>query len=109
MEWIKIFQTDIVDGDDFIKRIEASGRKFCAVKTQNKIFVIQNKCPHAGADLSLGWCKNGNIVCPYHRHEFDLNTGRGLLSQGNYVHTYPTEVREDGIYLGLKESWWKFW
>lgn len=109
MKWIKVFHAEALNGEDFIKRIYVGGKSLCAVKTGDKIFVIQNKCPHAGADLSLGWCSKGNIVCPYHRHEFDLSTGRGKFGQGNYIHTYPTELRDDGIYLGIKDSWWKFW
>lgn len=109
MKWYKLFSSDVLSGDDFVKRVEVSGKKLCAVKTAGKIYVIQNKCPHAGADLSSGWCRNGNIICPYHRHEFDLGTGRGMAGQGNYVNTYPVENREDGIYVGLKDSWWKFW
>lgn len=109
MKWIKLFSADVYNESDFVRRIDVAGKKLCAVKNDGKIFVIQNKCPHAGAELSLGWCSHGNIVCPYHRHEFDLTTGRGKAGQGNYINTYPVETREDGIYLGLKASWWDFW
>ena len=109
MKWYKLFSPAVLNGADFIKRVEVSGRKLCAIKISDKIFVIQNSCPHAGADLSKGWCRNGNIVCPYHRHEFDLATGRGMAGQGNYVNTFPVENRDDGIYVGLKDSWWKLW
>lgn len=109
MNWYKIFPADVLDGNDFIKGVEVNGKKLCAVKTQGKLFVIQSKCPHAGADLSSGWCSNGNIVCPYHRYEFDLTTGRGKAGQGNYVRTYQIELRTDGFYVGLKSDWWKFW
>jgi len=109
MNWIKIFSTDVFEGGDFVKKIDVAGKKLCSVKTGGKIFVIQNRCPHAGAELSMGWCSQGHIVCPYHRHEFDLTTGRGKAGQGNYINTYPTETRSDGIYVGLKKSWWKLW
>ena len=109
MRWFKVFSTNVLNGDDFVHRIEVSGKKLCAVKTGDNLFVIQNKCPHAGADLSSGKCVNGKIICPYHRHEFDLVTGRGKPGQGNYVNTYPIEKRDDGIYVGLKDTWWKFW
>lgn len=109
MKWIKLFATEVLNGSDFVERVEVSGKKLCAVKTGDKIYVIQNKCPHAGAELSFGWCTNGSIVCPYHRHEFDLSTGRGKAGQGDYVNTYPVETRQDGIYVGLKDPWWKIW
>jgi len=109
MKWTKLFTTDVLEESDFVKRVDVSGKKLCAIKTKGRIFVTQTKCPHAGADLSFGWCSNGNIVCPYHRHEFDLSTGRGKAGQGDYIKVYPIETRVDGIYVGLKDAWWKFW
>ncbi|MEJ7779861.1 MAG: Rieske 2Fe-2S domain-containing protein [Daejeonella sp.] len=109
MKWFKVFSKDILSGPDFLKQVHISGKRVCVVKAEGKIFAVQNRCPHAGADLSKGWCRNGNIVCPYHRHEFNLETGRGKASQGNYIQTYPVEVRADGVYVGVKKAWWKFW
>jgi nitrite reductase/ring-hydroxylating ferredoxin subunit len=109
MKWIKVFPRDILLNDDFIKKIDIGGKKVVFVKNGERLFAVQSKCPHAGADLSQGWCSHGNIVCPYHRHEFDLETGRGKQGQGNYINTYPVEIKDDGIFLGLKPAWWKLW
>jgi 3-phenylpropionate/trans-cinnamate dioxygenase ferredoxin subunit len=84
--------------------ILVDGKKFCAVKHGNEVVVTQPYCPHAGAGLSGGWCKDGKLVCPFHRYEYDLKTGRGAPGQGDYIDIYPTEAREDGIYLGLREK-----
>ncbi len=103
MNWIKIFDKDILQDADFIRSVKAGGKKLCIIKSGSEFYATQLYCPHAGADLSDGWCKNGNLVCPYHRHEFDLQTGKGIPGQGNYVNIYPVEIREDGIYAGLPE------
>lgn len=108
MKWFKLFAVGILTSPDFIKLITVSGKKLCIVKEGQRIFAVQNKCPHAGADLSQGWCDKGNLVCPYHRHEFNLETGRGAPGQGDYINTYPVEIREEGVYVGIKEPWWKF-
>lgn len=109
MKWIKVFSQDKLAGGDFLLKVNIPGKRLCMVKEGDEIFAIQNKCPHAGADLSRGWCRDGTVICPYHRHEFDLKTGRGKASQGNYINTYPVEIRTDGVYVGLKKSWWRFW
>ena len=109
MKWIKVFPKEMMMSGDFMKKVDAGGKNVLFVKTGQQLFALQVKCPHAGADLSQGWCSNGHIICPYHRHEFDLNTGRGKEGQGNYINTYPLEIRDDGIWLGLKPAWWKFW
>jgi 3-phenylpropionate/trans-cinnamate dioxygenase ferredoxin subunit len=104
MRWFKLFSSEILKDQDFIKAVTVNGKKLCAVKTGGGFFVTQAYCPHAGAGLSGGWCKNGKLVCPFHRYEYDLRTGRGADGQGDYIDIYPTEVREDGIYVGLPET-----
>lgn len=105
MEWFKV-DFELPD-HDFVEQVKVNGKKLCLIKYEQKIYVIQNTCPHAGGILSGGWCKEGNIVCPIHRYAYSLTTGRGAPGQGDYINIYPTEQREDGLYVGLKESWWK--
>ncbi|WP_343532460.1 Rieske (2Fe-2S) protein [Pedobacter sp.] len=105
MKWTKL---DIeIPKDDFVSLIKLEGKKICLVKHQDKLYAVQNICPHAGGILSGGWCKNGHIICPIHRYEYSLQTGRGAAGQGDYIDIYPVEERADGIYIGLKESFWK--
>lgn len=105
MKWIKL-NIELPEGN-FVKMIKLEGRKLCLVRHERKLHVVQNGCPHAGGILSGGWCKNGNIVCPIHRYEYNLETGKGLAEQGDYIDIYPVEERTDGIYVGFKDSWIK--
>ncbi len=104
MNWVKV-DLQFLD-NDFIKQVKVNGKKLCLIKNDQKIYVVQHACPHAGGILSGGWCKEGNIVCPIHRYEYDLTTGRGAKGQGDYIDIYPTEMREDGLYVGFKEGFW---
>ncbi|WP_432713312.1 Rieske (2Fe-2S) protein [Pedobacter sp.] len=94
-----------IPNEDFVQQINVGGRKLCLVKNKGEVFVLANVCPHAGGILSNGWCKNGQLVCPVHRREYDLKTGRGAEGQGDYINVFPVENRSDGLYIGLKESW----
>lgn len=105
MKWIKL---DVeLPQNDFVGMVKIEGKKLCIAKHEGKIHIVQNTCPHAGGILSGGWCKNGHIVCPIHRYEYNLQTGRGAPGQGDYIDIYPVEEREDGIYVGIKEGFWK--
>lgn len=101
MNWIKIFEPEILQQADFVRGIDAGGKKFCVIKTGESIYVTQFYCPHAGAALAFGSYKNGRLVCPYHRYEYDLKTGRGAPGQGDYIDTYQVDIREDGVYAEL--------
>jgi nitrite reductase/ring-hydroxylating ferredoxin subunit len=105
MNWVKVDAP--IPQNDSVSQIKVNGKKLCLIKHEQKIHVIQNTCPHAGGILSGGWCKEGNIICPIHRYAYDLNTGRGATGQGDYINIYPIELREDGLYVGFKESLWK--
>lgn len=107
MIWVKVLSKQEAEKDDFIKIANADGKKICVIKQQGKFFAVQNTCPHAGGLLSGGWCKEEKIVCPIHRYEYSLTTGRGAEGQGDYIDIYPTELKEDGLYVGLKQSWLK--
>jgi nitrite reductase/ring-hydroxylating ferredoxin subunit len=104
-KWVKV--EVLVPDTDFIKEIKAGQNELCLVRNQNQLFAVENRCPHAGGDLSEGWCENGNLVCPVHRYQYNLKTGRGATGQGDYVYTYPVEQRADGIYVQISESWFK--
>lgn len=91
-------------GEDFVNAITVQGKKLCAVKSGTEIFVTQAYCPHAGAGLSGGWCKEGKLICPFHRYAYDLVTSRGATGQGDYIDVYPIEKRADGVYVGLPKK-----
>jgi len=107
MIWVKVLSKQETEREDFVEMANADGKKICVIKHAGKFSAIQNTCPHAGGILSGGWCKEGNIVCPIHRWEYNLETGRGAEGQGDYINIYPTKLKEDGLYVGFKESLWK--
>ncbi|NEU07168.1 Rieske (2Fe-2S) protein [Flavihumibacter sp. R14] len=105
MNWIKILSLEDYSAGNFIRLIRVKGKKICLVKVGDEFFATQSRCPHAGADLSQGFCKDKKLICAFHRYEYDLQTGRGAPGQGDYINIYPLEQREDGLYIGLKEKW----
>lgn len=105
INWHKVDRT--VPEDDFVMQVNVAGKNLCLVRHEQKLHAVQNSCPHAGGILSGGWCKNGYLVCPIHRWEYSLQTGRGAEGQGDYIDMYPVETRPDGVYIGIKESFWK--
>jgi nitrite reductase/ring-hydroxylating ferredoxin subunit len=107
MIWVKVLSKQEVVPTDFVLQVKANGKKICIINHQQKLYATQNTCPHAGGNLSGGWCKNGHIVCPIHRYEYNLENGRGAEGQGDYINIYPVELRDDGLYVGFKESLWQ--
>jgi nitrite reductase/ring-hydroxylating ferredoxin subunit len=105
INWHKV-EKALPEGE-FVMQIGIDGKKLCLVRHEERLYAVQNSCPHAGGILSGGWCKNGHLVCPIHRWEYSLETGRGATGQGDYIDKYPVESRPDGVYIGIKQGFWK--
>jgi nitrite reductase/ring-hydroxylating ferredoxin subunit len=101
MKWYKVDGLSDTDRP-FIKKVTLGGRSVCLVGYNDQVFALGAKCPHAGEDLSRGWCADGKLVCPYHRFSYNLETGQGNPGQNDYVATYQVKIKEDGIYVGFE-------
>src|SRR5687767_2768877 len=103
MAWHKVDDsTDL--SKPFLKKVNAGGKMLCLVNADGVLSALSARCPHAGADLSNGWCENGMLICPFHRYSYDLVTGRGAPGQNDYVRVYPVLAKPDGIYIEVT-SW----
>ena len=88
-----------------LAQMEAAGKKFCIAKQNNKLNACAHSCPHAGGIMAEGYLDPlGNIVCPVHRYKFSLQNGFNTTGEGYFLKTYPVEIREDGVYLGIEEK-----
>jgi nitrite reductase/ring-hydroxylating ferredoxin subunit len=57
--------------------IRIVSEELCAVELRGgERREFARRCPHQGADLALGYVKDGRIVCPWHNLPFDLATGK---------------------------------
>ena len=89
----------------FVKKVTAGRKTICLVREQGELYALGSRCPHAGGDLTQGWCSQGKLVCPVHRYAYDLRTGKGNEGQHDFVITYPLERRADGVYVGVRTFW----
>lgn len=77
-------------------------KQVCLLRRGDAVFAFAATCPHAGARFCDGWLDaQGRIVCPLHKYRFDPTNGRNTSGEGYKLKTYPVEIREDYIYIGL--------
>ncbi|XP_077994213.1 3-phenylpropionate/cinnamic acid dioxygenase ferredoxin subunit-like [Glandiceps talaboti] len=91
--------------------VQINGQKIAIFRHGNKVYAINEKCPHAGGPLHMGDIedlpdKSLCIKCPWHSWRFNLDTGKVRHPKGRDVTAmvYPTKVDDDGsIYIGFQE------
>ncbi len=67
------------------------------------LFALDNLCPHRGAPLHEGFVSDGQVTCPWHQWQFQLQDGQCRNIPGARVPAYPVEVRDGTIWINLKD------
>lgn len=104
--WIKIAESpaEIPFNTNGLAEVAANGKNLCIGRHEGRLFAFASKCPHASGLLVNGWIDPmGNVVCPLHRYKFCMANGRNASGEGYYLKHWPVEVREDGVWVELKE------
>lgn len=103
LTWIKVAHVGSLP-EERVKTVLAGKRQLCLTHHEGKIGALGNRCPHQGGPLGEGQIENGWVICPWHAYEYDPLTGAPPEGFEDRVESYPVDVREDGIYVGVVET-----
>jgi nitrite reductase/ring-hydroxylating ferredoxin subunit len=106
MEWVKVFSSETEARQqlaaDKPQLLVLYGKRICLVLHNNIFFAVQDACTHNGESLSKGQVNYlGEVVCPLHNYQFDLQNGRECSSRSKDLKTYPVKVDESGFFVGI--------
>ena len=87
-----------------VKTVVAGHTTLALTHVEGKFSALDNACPHQGGPLGEGSIENGWLRCPWHGWDFHPCTGQSPGEHDDGVETFPVEVRDDGIYVGLRED-----
>ena len=100
LHWHKVLDQATSLADGRVMTVTAQHQTICLTKFEGKISALDNRCPHQGGPLGEGSIENGLLRCPWHGWDYHPCTGKAP-GYDDGVPTYPVEVREDGVYIGL--------
>lgn len=67
----------------------------------DRVFAIDDRCPHKGGPLSQGIVHGSAVTCPLHNWVIDLQTGAAQGADEGCARTRPVRVEMDRVLLGL--------
>ena len=67
----------------------------------DRVFAIEDHCPHRGGPLSQGIVHGAAVTCPLHNWVFSLETGKALGADEGSVKTIPVRVEDGRIAIAL--------
>jgi len=67
----------------------------------DKVYAVEDHCPHRGGPLSQGIVHGASVTCPLHNWVFSLETGKALGADEGALKTIPVRLIEGRIWLAL--------
>lgn len=72
------------------------------LREPDRVYVIDNACPHSSGNLSGGEVTDDIVECPLHNWRFDLCTGVCTRSDLARVGRYPAVIRDGAVWADLE-------
>lgn len=70
----------------------------------DRVFALEDKCPHKNGPLSQGIVHDGCVTCPLHNWVISLETGAAQGADEGETRAFPIRLDDDQIMLGLGKS-----
>ncbi|MHC4400667.1 MAG: thiamine pyrophosphate-dependent enzyme [Planctomycetota bacterium] len=101
--WHKAAEPDEL-AENSVQAVEAGARMIALTRLDGQYGAIDGQCPHQGGPLTEGTVEDGLLRCPWHGWGFDPMTGKSADAHHGDVEAYKVEVRDDGVYVAVKEA-----
>lgn len=107
--WHKVAEKNELEEKE-VRSVQAGSKTIALTRFNGEYGALDNVCPHQGGPLSEGSieCESNDndcwLRCPWHGWDFHPLSGKSPGGFEDGAGTYPVEVRDDGIYVQVKES-----
>jgi len=82
-------------------KVRVNKRSIAIFMYNDKIYAIQNSCPHQNADLADGYIKDEKIYCTLHHWAFELATGAYSFNPEIFLMTFEVKINDDIVFVGI--------
>jgi thiamine pyrophosphate-dependent acetolactate synthase large subunit-like protein/nitrite reductase/ring-hydroxylating ferredoxin subunit len=102
--WCRVMsKEELLEGR--VKTVVCENMTLCMTHYKGQFAALDNKCPHQGGPLGEGSIENGMLRCPWHGWDYDPLTGKAPGGhEDSGVDTFPVDIRDDGVYVGLEKK-----
>ena len=82
----------------------ADGRMVALFHAEGQIYALDGVCPHQGGPLGKGRLTGCTITCPWHGWQYDVRTGRHLVSESVVQPRFEVKVADGDVFVELDDE-----
>lgn len=100
-EFVRVCRVEDIPAGE-VRMLQADERtKIALCNRDGQLYCLSNFCPHLTGNLGEGTLEEDVLVCPEHGWRFKLETGRCTTVRGKSAHTFPIEIEDGWVLVGL--------
>jgi len=96
--WHRVGSVSELASEGLGHAVKADGLDIAVFKWEDRVFAIENLCPHLGFPLSEGIVQEGEIICSWHGWRVRLEDG-SCRREREHAKVYPCEIRGDDVWI----------
>lgn len=101
MRWIAIGIINDIPRRGARSVVTPRGRLAIFRTGDDRVFMLEDRCPHRGGPLSQGIVHGACVTCPLHNWVISLETGAVLGADQGEVRTIPAKLEGERIFIAL--------
>ncbi len=83
--------------------VRVEGQTIALFHHNERIYAVDNRCPHMGFPLHQGSVSNCILTCHWHHARFDLESGGTFDPWADDVRSFPVQIRSGEVWLDLTD------
>ena len=69
--------------------------------SDDRVFALEDRCPHKNGPLSQGIVHDGCVTCPLHNWVISLETGEAKGADSGQTKSFPVKIEGTSVLIGL--------
>ncbi|MEG3896765.1 MULTISPECIES: Rieske (2Fe-2S) protein [unclassified Microcoleus] len=98
--WVEITGLNQVPESDILK-VKVEGTSLIFNRQGMNVTCYRNACSHLEYPIDMGKVNSGIITCPFHKYQFQLDSGKCLNALADSLESYPVKIEGDRVFVEI--------
>ncbi len=99
-KWVRVASLSEIPPLGLGHAVKAEGLEIALFRWNDRVYAVEDLCPHLGFPLSEGIMQNGEVICSWHGWHVRLEDGT-CRRERDRAKVWPCEIRGGEIYIRM--------
>ncbi len=100
--YVRVAQISDLEAKGYLL-VRVEGQTIALFRHKERIYAVDNRCPHMGFPLHQGSVSNCILTCHWHHARFDLESGGTFDPWADDIRSFPVQIRAGEVWLDLTD------